>query len=294
MHRSGYVNILGKPNVGKSTLANLLVGEKLSIITRKAQTTRHRIFGLINQEDYQIIVSDLPGILQPHYKLQSRMMEFIKSSLEDADIFIYMAEIKDKPESQPKEYEIIKSHRIPTLLLLNKIDTVNESVANEQLELWKKDFPEATTLCLSAREAKYRQTLLDFMISNIPESPPYFPKDEVSDRPMRFFVTEIIREKIFLNYHEEIPYATEVVVEAYQDSPEITRISAIIYVERDSQKPILIGKNGEMLKKVGTQARTDIEAFLGKKVFLQTFVKVSKDWRESDFHLKNFGYYAGD
>ncbi len=294
MHRSGFVNILGKPNVGKSTLANLLVGEKLSIITKKAQTTRHRIFGIINNDDYQIIVSDLPGILQPHYKLHARMMEFIKSSLEDADIFIYMAEIKDKPDTQPKEYEIIKSQDIPTLLLLNKIDTVDENIAKEQLDLWQQDFPKATALCLSARDNKYKHILLDFIIKCIPESPPYFPKDELSDRPIRFFITEIIREKIFLNYHEEIPYATEVVVEAYEDSPEIARISAVIYVERDSQKPILIGKKGEMLKKVGTQSREDMEAFLGKKVFLQTFVKVSKDWRESDFHLKNFGYYVGD
>ena len=293
MHRSGFVNILGKPNVGKSTLANLLVGEKLSIITRKAQTTRHRIFGIINSDNYQLILSDLPGILDPHYKLQSRMMDFVKDSLEDADVFIYMAEIKDKPETQPVEYEIIKSKAIPTLLLLNKNDTLDKVSINTQQELWAADFPSATTMAICAQSPKYKSAILQFLLDLIPESPPYFPKEELTDRPIRFFVTEIIREKIFLNYHEEIPYSTEVVVESYQDQPDIARISVIIYVERESQKPIVIGKNGEMLKRVGTQARMDIEEFLGKKVFLQTFVKISKDWRESDFHLKNFGYFSG-
>lgn len=290
MHKAGFVNILGKPNVGKSTLANLLVGEKLSIITRKAQTTRHRILGFINEENYQIILSDLPGILKPNYKLQAQMMEFVRTSLEDADVFIFMAEINDKPDTQPDEYSKIKQLNIPTLLLLNKIDKIHPDELQNQEQLWQNDFPSANVMSISAQQNMYKDPIMDFIIQNLPESPPYYDKDTFTDRPERFFVTEIVREKILLNYKEEIPYSCEVVVESYLDTPDIVRIGVVIYVNRKTHKPILIGKNGEMLKKIGTQARIDIEEFLGKKVFLQTFVKVSENWRESDFYLKNFGY----
>jgi len=289
-HKAGYVNILGKPNVGKSTLMNALIGERLSIITSKAQTTRHRILGIVNGDDFQIVFSDLPGIIKPAYKMQESMMDFVRTSLEDADMFIYMAQIGDKPEKQPDEYAKIKSLKVPTLLLLNKIDMANhEEVMLERL-LWEADFPEATVMPFSAKFNLNVEKMLNDIVSFLPESPPYFDKDEFTDRPERFFVTEIIREKILLNYKQEIPYSCEVVCSYFMEDGDIIKISVDIYVERESQKPILIGKGGEMLKKVGSQARADMEKFFGKKIFLETHVRVADNWRNNENMLRKFGY----
>jgi len=289
-HKSGYINILGKPNVGKSTLMNAWVGEKISIITSKAQTTRHRILGILNGEDFQLVISDLPGIIQPAYKMQESMMDYVYTSLDDADVFIYMAEAGDKPDTQPTVYQKIKDLKTPTVLLLNKIDLFQQKEVEDAIALWQADFPKAVVLPVSAQHKFNIESLMHFVLEHIPESAPYFEKDALTDKPERFFVTEIVREKILLNYKQEIPYSCEVVCTSFKDSDSIIRIHVDIYVERDSQKPILIGKNGEMLKRVGTQARKDLEAFFGKQVFLQTFVKVSDDWRNNDSMLKKFGY----
>ncbi|MFN8259314.1 MAG: GTPase Era [Chitinophagales bacterium] len=289
-HKAGYVNILGKPNVGKSTLMNALVGERVSIITSKAQTTRHRILGIVNGDDFQIIFSDLPGIIKPAYKMQESMMEFVRTSLEDADVFIFMAQIGDKPENQPEEYEKIKNMRVPVVLLLNKTDLVApEEVEPERLK-WQEDFPQAKVIPFSAKFSWNLETLMNDIVSHLPESEPYFGKDDWTDRPERFFVTEVVREKILLNYKQEIPYSCEVVCSSFTEDKDIIKIAVEIYVERESQKPILIGKGGEMLKKVGMQSRTDLEKFFGKKIFLETHVRVSDNWRNNESMLRKFGY----
>ncbi len=289
-HKAGYVNILGKPNVGKSTLMNALVGERLSIITSKAQTTRHRILGIVNGEDFQMIFSDLPGIIKPSYKMQESMMDFVRTSLEDADAFIYMIQIGDKPEKQPEEYEKIKKMNVPVVVLLNKMDIAEHDEVEQESQLWEADFPQAVVMPFSAKFNWNLEKLMKGLVDYLPESPPYFDKDEITDRPERFFVTEVIREKILLNYKQEIPYSCEVVCNYFMEDGDIIKISAEIYVERESQKPILIGKNGEMLKKVGTQARLDLEKFFGKKIFLETHVKVSDNWRNNESMLRKFGY----
>ncbi len=289
-HKAGYVNILGKPNVGKSTLMNALVGERVSIITSKAQTTRHRILGIVNGDDFQIIFSDLPGIIKPAYKMQESMMDFVRTSLEDADVFIFMAQIGDKPENQPEEYEKIKNMRVPVVLLLNKTDLVApEEVEPERLK-WQEDFPQAKVIPFSAKFSWNLETLMNDIVSHLPESEPYFGKDDWTDRPERFFVTEVVREKILLNYKQEIPYSCEVVCSSFTEDKDIIKIAVEIYVERESQKPILIGKGGEMLKKVGMQSRADLEKFFGKKIFLETHVRVSDNWRNNESMLRKFGY----
>jgi GTP-binding protein Era len=289
-HKAGYVNILGKPNVGKSTLMNALIGERLSIITSKAQTTRHRILGIVNGEDFQMIFSDLPGIIKPAYKMQESMMEFVRNSLEDADVFIYMAQIGDKPEKQPEEYEKIKKMKVPVLLLLNKIDIAEHEEVEQERLIWEADFPQATVMPFSAKFNLNVNILMLDLIGFLPESEPYFDKEEWTDKPERFFVTEVIREKILMNYKQEIPYSCEVVCTYFMEDGDIIKISADIYVERESQKPILIGKGGEMLKKVGTQARIDLEKFFGKKIFLETHVRVADNWRNNESMLRKFGY----
>lgn len=289
-HRAGYVNILGKPNVGKSTLMNALIGEKLSIITSKAQTTRHRILGIINGDDFQMVVSDLPGIIKPAYKMHETMMNFVHTSLEDADVFVYMAEIGDKPDKQPDEYHIIKEKNIPVIVLLNKLDITEHDIVEQERQIWNDDFPKAEVLSFSAKFNWNLDKLMDFALKNLPVSPPYFDKDAITDRPERFFVTEIVREKILRNYKQEIPYSTEVVCTYFMEDGEIIKIAVEIYVERESQKPILIGKGGEKIKKVGIEARKDLEDFFQKKIYLETFVKVAEDWRNRDSMLRKFGY----
>lgn len=290
-HRSGFVNILGKPNVGKSTLMNALIGERLSIITSKAQTTRHRIFGILNGEDFQVVISDLPGIIEkPAYKMQESMMSFVRTSLEDADIFVYMVEAGDKPENQPDEYRFIKEMDLPVILLVNKIDQLTTEQIARLVGEYEADFPKAYVLPVSALKNINVDVAFKWILERLPEGPAYYDKDQFTDKPERFFVTEIIREKILRNYTKEIPYSCEVVVESFKEEETIIRISAIIYVERQSQKPIVIGRNGEMLKKVGMEARQDMEEFFQKKIFLETYVKVLPNWRNNDRNLRSFGY----
>ena len=290
-HYSGFVNILGKPNVGKSTFMNALIGERLSIITSKAQTTRHRIFGIVNGDDFQVVISDLPGIIEkPAYKMQESMMSFVHTSMEDADIFIYMVEAGDMPESQPEEYRKIKEMDLPVLLLVNKMENVQPEKLDEVVEAFAKDFPKAHILPICALENVNVKEAFSWLRTRIPEGEPFYGKDQFTDKPERFFVSEIIREKILRNYTKEIPYASEVVVESFKEEEDIIRITAHIYVERQSQKPIIIGKNGEKLKKVGTEARKDMEIFFQKKIYLETFVKVLPNWRNNDLNLRNFGY----
>jgi len=290
-HRSGFVNILGKPNVGKSTLMNALIGERLSIITSKAQTTRHRIFGILNGEDFQVVISDLPGIIEkPAYKMQESMMAFVRTSLEDADIFVYMVEAGDKPENQPDEYRIIKEMDLPVILLVNKIDQLTTEQIARLVSEYESDFPKAHVMPVSALKNINVEVAFKWILERLPEGPAYYDKDQFTDKPERFFVTEIIREKILRNYTKEIPYSCEVVVESFKEEEAIIRISAVIYVERQSQKPIVIGRNGEMLKKVGMEARQDMEEFFQKKIFLETYVKVLPNWRNNDRNLRSFGY----
>jgi len=288
-HKSGFVNILGNPNAGKSTLMNAFVGEKLSIITAKAQTTRHRIMGIANGEDYQIVYSDTPGIVNPHYKLHESMMGFVHSALKDADIFLLVTEIGEDFKNQ-EILDKVKESCIPTIVIINKIDLSDQETVEKKIHFWKEKFETAEVIPVSALLKFNIEKVLNSILSNLPDSPPYFPKDELSDKTMRFFASEIIREKIFENYHKEIPYACEVVVESYKEEANIDKISATIFVERDSQKGILIGHKGSALKKVGTEARLDIEEFVQKKVFLELHVKVNKDWRNNDTFLKRFGY----
>lgn len=289
-HKAGFVNIVGKPNAGKSTLLNRLMGEKLAIVTQKAQTTRHRIFGIYNEPDLQIVFSDTPGVLEPKYELQERMMDFVKDSLQDADVFLFLVDISDK--SEPSQFLIDRLNKIPVpvILLLNKIDLSSQEDLNAVIEEWHQRIPKAEILPISATEGVNTEYLLPKLRSLMPESPAYYDKDQFTDKSERFFVNEAVREKILLNYEKEIPYSVEVVTEQFKEQEGIIFIDTIIYVERDSQKGILIGHHGESIKKVGTQARKDLEGFFQKKIHLNLFVKVRKDWRKSDRDLKNFGY----
>lgn len=290
MHKAGFVNIVGKPNAGKSTLLNQLMGEKLAIVTQKAQTTRHRIFGIYNEEDVQIVFSDTPGVLDPKYELQEKMMDFVKESLQDADVFLFIVDIADKTE--PSEFLIEKLNKIPVpvLLLINKIDKSTQKEMEEVVEYWHQLIPKAEILPISALNAYNTEYILPKLKSLLPENPPYYDKDQFTDKSERFFVNETVREKILLNYEKEIPYSVEVVTELFKEKEGIIFIDSIIYVERDTQKGIVIGHKGEAIKKVGTQARIDLEKFFGKKIHLNLFVKVKKDWRKNEKDLKNFGY----
>ena len=290
MHKAGFVNIVGKPNAGKSTLLNQLMGEKLAIVTQKAQTTRHRIFGIYNEDDVQIVFSDTPGVLNPKYELQEKMMDFVKESLQDADIFLFIVDISDK--SQPSEFLLEKLNKIPipVLLLINKIDKSNQKEMEECVEYWHKLIPKAEILPISALNAYNTEYILPKLKSLLPENPPYYDKEQFTDKSERFFVNEAVREKILLNYDKEIPYSVEVVTELFKEKEGIIFIDSIIYVERDTQKGILIGHKGDAIKKVGTEARLDLEKFFGKKIHLNLFVKVKKDWRKNERDLKNFGY----
>ncbi|MBR2167200.1 MAG: GTPase Era [Paludibacteraceae bacterium] len=292
-HRAGFVNIVGNPNVGKSTLMNALVGERLSIITSKAQTTRHRIMGIVNGEDFQIVYSDTPGVLKPNYKLQEQMLEFSRSALVDADVLLYVTDVQDSPEKNADFLDKVKrmaAANTRVFLIINKIDLTTQETLDNLVEYWHKQLPEAQIFPISAQEKFGVEQLFEAIKAALPECPPFFDKEQLTDKPSRFFVDEIIREKILLNYDKEIPYSVEVEVESFKEEEDIIRISAIIYVERDSQKGIIIGKAGSALKRVGSQARRDIEAFFGKQVFLQLFVKVDKDWRSSQSRLRHYGY----
>ncbi len=289
MHKAGFVNIIGNPNVGKSTLMNALVGEKLSIITSKSQTTRHRIMGIFNGEDFQVVYSDTPGIVNPHYKLHESMMHFVNLALQDADLFLLVTEVGESLKNHETLDKVINSD-IPVILLINKIDLSNQEVVAEKIEYWQKEIPRAIIIPTSALEKFNLDVVFKAILEQLPENPPYFPKDELTDKSMRFFVSEIIREKLLIYYQREIPYSCEVVVESFQEENNINKISTLIYVERESQKGIVIGHQGSMLKKVGTDARKDIEEFTGKKCFLEIHVKVLKDWRNNDNSLKRFGY----
>ena len=289
-HKSGFVNIIGHPNVGKSTLMNMLMGEKLSIITPKAQTTRHRILGIVNGDDYQIVYSDTPGIVRPHYKLHESMMKFVHTALQDADVFIYMTEAGENSFDEEVIHKIKESGK-PLVFLVNKVDTISPEEVEIKIKYWQDKFPEAKVLPISAKLNYNTNKITEEVLRLLPENEPYFPKDdELSDRPLRFFVSEMIREKIFMLYQQEIPYSAEVVVDAYKEKPDIVVISATIFVERDTQKAIILGHKGASIKKLGTLARKDIEAFIEKKVFLELSLKVSSDWREDANQLKRFGY----
>lgn len=291
-HKSGFVNIIGNPNVGKSTIMNALVGEKISIITQKMQTTRHRIKGIVSGEDFQIVYSDTPGILKPNYKLQETMMKFVDSALIDADVILFVTDVIEKPGKNPEYIEKVRKSNMPVIVLINKIDLSNQNDVLKLYDYWSGIFPGATVFPISAQERFNIEPIFDRIIELLPEAPPYFGKDEFTDRNERFFLQEIIREKILLNYQKEIPYSVEVVVEEFKETDKIINVSCVIYVERESQKGIIIGHKGQMIKQVGTEARKDAEEFFGKKIFMELFVKVSNDWREKDRQLKNFGYDA--
>jgi GTPase len=289
-NKSGFVNIVGNPNVGKSTIMNALVGEKLSIITSKAQTTRHRIMGIVNGDDFQIVYSDTPGVLQPQSKLHESMLNFSRSALVDADVILYITDVYEKMDKNMDFIESVKNTDVPVILVINKLDLANQEKLEEMVDAWKLILPKAMIIPTSATENFNISVLFDKILGLLPDGPPYFPKDQLTDKSERFFVQEIIREKILLNYKKEIPYSTEVEVEEFKESAGLINIRAVIYVERDSQKGIIIGKKGEALKKTGTMARIDIEEFLEKKVFLGLFVKVDKDWKNKQKSLKRFGY----
>lgn len=289
-HKAGFVNIIGNPNVGKSTTMNAMLGERLSIITPKAQTTRHRIFGILNDEDYQIVFSDTPGVIRPAYALQESMMQFVSSAFEDADIFLYLVEVGERALKDEKFYAQLKSTDVPLLLGLNKIDTVDQDKLEEEVAFWKGEFPNAEIIPLSAIKAFNTDYLLKRIVELLPESPPYFSKEQLTDRSERFFTSEIIREKILLNYKKEVPYSVEVNVDEFKEEEKIIRIRAVIMVARESQKGIIIGHKGASLKKVGTEARVEMEKFFNKKVFLELFVKVNKDWRDDQRKLRQYGY----
>jgi GTP-binding protein Era len=291
MFKSGFVNIIGNPNVGKSTLMNEFVGEKISIVTSKAQTTRHRILGIVNSDDYQIIYSDTPGIIKPVYKLQEKMMNFVVTSLEDSDIFLYVTDVVENPSKNIEYIEKIKNTSVPVLCLINKIDLCDEEKLEEIEKFWKETLTNAIIFKISALNKINIAQVFEKIIELLPENHAWFPTDQLSDKPDRFIVTEIIREKIFQNYKKEIPYSCEVVCEEFLEDKKIIRMKTLIIVERDTQKGIIIGNKGEALKKTATEARKDMEVFFGKKVFLECFVKVKKDWRKSDHDLSNFGYF---
>ncbi|WP_462281146.1 GTPase Era [Salinivirga cyanobacteriivorans] len=289
-HKAGFVNILGNPNVGKSTLMNKLVGEKLSIITNKSQTTRHRIMGIVNGEDFQIVYSDTPGIIKPSYRLQKSMMHFVDTAIEDADIILYMTDVVEDPEKNKISIDRIARQKKPTLVLINKIDQTNQIELESLVEKWAEKLPGASILPIAAKHKLHIDKVFDYIMHHLPEGDPYFPKDELTDRSLRFFASEIVREKILLYYKQEVPYSVEVEITSYKEDKRIAHIEGNIYVSRESQKGILIGHQGEKLKKVGTAARKDIEEFLGKKVFLELFVKVDPEWRDNDKKLRKFGY----
>ncbi|MGI6338006.1 MAG: GTPase Era [Bacteroidales bacterium] len=289
-HKSGFVNILGNPNVGKSTLMNALVGEKLSIITPKAQTTRHRIMGIVNGEDFQIVYSDTPGLLTPRYKLQEAMMAFIETALADADVILYVTDVTERPDNEGEYIKRILKSEKPVIIAVNKIDLSNQAELENIVRSWKEKLPLSEVIPVSAINNFNLNNLLDLVIKKLPEGEPFFPKDQLTDRYERFFASEIIREKVFLNYHQEIPYSVEIEIESFKDEGSILKICALIHVTRDSQKGIIIGHKGSRLKKVGTEARLDMEEFFNRKVFLETHVKVTRDWRDKPQMLKRFGY----
>lgn len=290
MHKSGFVNIIGNPNVGKSTLMNALVGECLSIITSKAQTTRHRILGIVNGEDFQIVYSDTPGILKPNYKLHESMMKVVQGALKDADVILYVTDATEGTDHRSEYVDKIRLSGIKTILVINKIDLTTPEELEKLVDEWEKILPDALIVPVSAAHVFNIGGLFDRILDMLPEGEPYYPKDALTDKTLRFFASEIIREKILLNYDKEIPYCVEIAIEEYKEEPALDRISAVIYVSRESQKGIIIGHRGSKLKKVGSEARADLEQFLGKKVFLQLFVKVNEDWRNSDRQLRRFGY----
>ena len=288
-HKAGFVSIIGKPNVGKSTLMNQMVGERLSIITSKAQTTRHRIMGILNGPDYQIVYSDTPGIIQPKYELHRSMMRFVHSSLEDADIILFVTDLFEEFD-EDDVINKLKHVQVPVLLLINKIDLAKEGQLEEKIQHWEERMPGCKVIPISALQGQNIGEVFDIVLESMPQHPPYFPKDEMSDKPERFFAAEIIREKIFLNYKKEVPYSTEVAIMEFREDETIIRMRAEIYVERRTQKGIIIGKGGEALKKVGIQARQTMEEFFGKQVHLETFVKIQPDWRKHNTQLNRFGY----
>ncbi len=289
-HKSGYVNIIGSPNVGKSTLMNQLVGEKISIVTSKAQTTRHRILGIVNEEDYQVVFSDTPGVVNSSYKLHDAMMSFVNTSLIDADIILFITDPFEKETNHSETLEKIKLSKVPVVCMINKIDLVDQKDVTVQIDYWQKQLPEAIVFPISALHIFNIEKIWDTILDLLPVNPPYYAKDDLTDRPLKFFIAELIREKIFEYYKKEVPYSCEVEVESFKEEEEIVKIRAIIHVERDSQRMIIIGRGGHMLKRIGTSARKDMERFLGKKVYLETYVKVDKDWRSNDSKLKKFGY----
>ncbi|HEX9825805.1 MAG TPA: GTPase Era [Flavobacteriaceae bacterium] len=289
-HKAGFVNIIGNPNVGKSTLMNAFVGEKLSIITSKAQTTRHRILGIVNGEDFQVILSDTPGIIKPAYELQESMMDFVKLAFEDADVLLYIVEIGEQELKDETFFKKITNSKIPVLLLLNKIDKSDQEQLEDQVQLWASKVPNAEIIPISALEGFQVKEVFDRIIELLPESPPFYPKDQLTDKPERFFVNETIREKILIHYKKEIPYAVEIDTEEFFEEEHIIRMRSVIMVERDTQKGIIIGHKGTALKRVGVEARKDLEKFFGKQVHLELYVKVNKNWRSNQQQLKRFGY----
>ena len=289
-HKSGFVNIVGSPNVGKSTLMNKLVGEKLSIVTSKAQTTRHRILGIVNDEDYQVVFSDTPGVVNAAYKMHEVMMDYVNMSIKDADVLLFITDTKENDMNHKETLERIQKLKVPVFCVINKIDLANQEIVMERIAYWREKLPDAIIMPISALHGFSIEQLWEQILELVPESPAYYDKDEISDRPMRFFVSEIVREKIFIHCQKEVPYSCQVEVEEYLEEENITRIRVVIIVERDSQKGIIIGKAGEMLKRIGRESRLEIEKFIDQKVFMQTFVKVDKDWRGSDQKLKKYGY----
>lgn len=289
-HKAGFVNIVGNPNVGKSTIMNALVGEKISIITQKMQTTRHRIKGIVSGEDFQIVYSDTPGILKPSYKLQESMMRFVDTALIDADVILFVTDVKEKPDKNPEYIEKVRKSNMPVMVLINKIDLSNQDEVMKLYEYWGNIFPGADIFPISALEKFNIEPIFDRILELLPEGPAFFPKDELTDRNERFFMQEIVREKILLHYKKEVPYSVEVEVEEFKEEERIIKIRTVIHVSRDSQKGIIIGHQGKMIKRVGIEARKDAEEFFEKKIFLELYVKVAKDWREKDGSLKQFGY----
>ncbi len=289
-HKAGFINIIGNPNVGKSTLMNAFIGERLSIITSKAQTTRHRILGIVNGDDFQMLFSDTPGIIKPSYELQESMMDFVKSAFEDADILIYMVEIGEKALKDEQFFKKIINAKTPVLLLINKIDKSTPEKLEESVGLWRSKVPNAQILAISAIEGFNVQAVFDKILELLPEAPAFYPKDQLTDKPERFFVNEAIREKILMHYKKEIPYSVEIDTEEFFEDKKLIKIRSVIMVERNSQKGIIIGHKGAALKRVGTEARKDLEKFFNKKVFLELYVKVNKDWRNNTRQLKRFGY----
>jgi len=289
-HKSGFVNIVGSPNVGKSTLMNQLVGEKISIVTSKAQTTRHRILGIVNDEDYQVVFSDTPGVVNAAYKMHEVMMDYVNMSIKDADVLLFITDTKENEMNHKETLERIQRLNVPVFCLINKIDLSDQAEVMSRIAYWQEKLPKAIVFPISALHGFSIPQVWEQILELIPESPAYYDKEEISDRPMRFFVSEMVREKIFIHCQKEVPYSCQVEIEEYKEEANITRIRVLIIVERDSQKGIIIGKGGDMLKRIGREARLDIEKFIEKKVFMETFVKVDKDWRGSDVKLKKYGY----